>query len=156
MAWTGIEHIICAVRGGPASQETANSAIGLARDLGARLTFFHVVDPGCLDCGDLASSSAAYREYVEQAESMLYTLTARAQDRGVTQVDAMLREGNTRQELRNLAVGTDAEFLVLGYPRLDSDRSLFSPEEYSQFLAELDFGGELRTIQVKALEHDGP
>lgn len=149
MACPRIEHIICAVRGGPASQETADSAIDLALDTQARLTFFHVVDPGCLDCGDLATSSAAYRQYLEQAESVLRTLAVRAQDRGVIQVEVMLREGDTRQELRKLAVETEAKLLVLGHPRPTSDRSLFGTGEFHRFLAELDFGGELRTIQVR-------
>ena len=59
-----IRHIICAVRGGLASQATADRAIDLASEAGAKLTFLHVVDPGCLDCGDVAMTSAAYREFV--------------------------------------------------------------------------------------------
>jgi len=156
MAFVTSRHVICAVRGGPESQETANSAIDLARDYGAKLTFFHVVDPGCLDCGDLARSSAAYREYLEQAESMLHTLVGKAQARGVTQVDVLLREGDTREELRELAVETDAELLVLGYPTPDSYRSVFRVDEFHQFLAELDFGGDLRTIQVGLPLDDEP
>lgn len=159
-----IQHIICAVRGGPESQETANSAMDLALKAGARLTFFHVVDSGCLDCGDIARTEpgygAAYREYLEQAESAMAALSTRARQRGVTHVDFVLREGDTRQELRRLAVETDAELLVLGHPAhgavhgaghgagVDSERSVFSEDEFHQFLAELDFGGELRTIQV--------
>jgi nucleotide-binding universal stress UspA family protein len=131
-------------------------AIDLALDTQAGLTFFHVVDPGCLGCGDLATSSAAYRQYLEQAESILHALVGRAQDRGVTHVDSLLREGDARQELRNLAVETDAELLVLGHPRPVSEGSLFSPDEFHQFLAELDFGGDLRTIQVRLPQNDEP
>lgn len=143
-----IQHIICAVRGGPESQETANSAMDLALKAEAKLTFFHVVDPGCLDCGDIARSSAAYREYLEKAESAMLTLRRQARQRGVTHVDLILREGDTRQELRQQAVETDAELLILGHPRPDSERSVFSEEEFHGFLAELDFGGDLHTIQV--------
>jgi nucleotide-binding universal stress UspA family protein len=149
-----IHHIVCAVRGGAESRETATSAMDLALKAGARLTFFHVVDPGCLDCGDIARTSAAYREFVEEAESTLDTLRTQAQQRGVTQVDLILREGDTRQELRRLAVETDAELMVLGYPNPDSGNSVFSQDEFDQFLAELDFGGDLRTIQANLAEDE--
>ena len=144
-----IQHIVCAVRGGRESQETANSAVELALRTGARLTFFHVIDPGCLDCGEIARSSAAYREYLEKTESAMHTLRTEARQRGLTHVDSSLREGDTRQELRRLAVETDAELLVLGHPSPDSERSVFSESEFHQFLAELDFGGDLHTIQVR-------
>lgn len=144
-----IQHIVCAVRGGSESQETADSAMELALKAGAKLTFFHVVDPGCLDCDDIARSSAAYRQYLEKAESTIRILGTQARQRGVIHVDLILREGDTRRELRQLAVEADAEMLVLGHPNPNSQRSVFSKDEFHQFLAELDFGGDLRTIQVR-------
>ena len=143
-----IQHIICAVRGGAESLQTAKRAVSLALQTDARLTFFHVVDRGCLDCGQVASSSAAYHGYVEQAESAMRTLGAQARERGIIHGDAVLREGETRQELRRLAIETDAELLALGRPRPESGRSVFSSEEFHEFLAELDIGGNLRTITV--------
>lgn len=142
-----IQQIVCAVRGGPESQETANHAIDLAREAEARLTFFHVVDPDCLDCGQVVRSSSTRREYL--AESAMRALCTQARQRGVTHVDLVLREGDTRQELRQLAVETDADLLVLGHPNPGSERSTFKEDEFHQFLAELDFGGDLRTIQVR-------
>ena len=149
-----IQHIVCAVRGGRESQETASSAMELALKAGAKLTFFHIVDPGCLDCDDIAMSSAAYREFLEKAESAIHILRTQARQRGVTHVDLILREGDTRQELRQLAVETDVDLLVLGHPTPDSERSVFSEDEFHQFLAELDFGGDLRTVQVSLPQED--
>lgn len=146
-----IQNIICAVRGGQESQDTADSAIELAMQTHSRLTFFHVVDAGCLDCGDIARSSAAFRQYLEKAESALQVLQTRARQRGVVQADLMLREGDVRQELRRLAVDTDAQLMLLGHPKPESDRNVFSEEEFHRFLAELDFGGDLRTIQVRSV-----
>jgi nucleotide-binding universal stress UspA family protein len=155
MASALIQHVVCAVRGGPESQETASSAMDLALKAGAKLTFFHVVDPGCLDCGDIARTSAAYREYMEKAESAMRALRTQAQQRGVAHVDFVLRKGDTRQELRQLAIETDAELLIFGHPDPDSERNVFSPDEFHQFLAELDFGGDLRTIQVRLPQENG-
>jgi nucleotide-binding universal stress UspA family protein len=149
-----IQHIVCAVRGGSESRQTVTSAVKLALEADAKLTFFHVVDPGCLDCGDIARSSAAYREFLEKAESTLHSLRKEAQAGGVSHVDLILREGDTRQELRRLAAETDAELMVLGHPSPDPERNVFSQNEFHQFLAELDFGGDLRTIQVKSPQDD--
>jgi nucleotide-binding universal stress UspA family protein len=143
-----IQHIVCAVRGGAESHETADHAIELALGTRAKLTFFHVIDLACLDCGDIPRSSAAYREFLEQAESAMRALSTEAERRGVTHVGFVVREGDTRQELGHLAVETDAELMVLGHPRWDAERSVFTQDEFRQFLAELDFGGELRTVQV--------
>jgi len=43
--------------------------------------------------------------------------------------------------------------MFLGYPRPESDRSVFDQDEFHQFLAELDLGGDLRTIQVGSVAH---
>ena len=150
-----IRHIICAVRGGLASQATADRAIDLASEAGAKLTFLHVVDPGCLDCGDVAMTSAAYREFVAKAESTLHTLSDHAHRRGVDEVDLILQEGDTRQRLRQMAVETDAELMVLGQPRLGTARSVFTRKEFHEFLAELDLGGDLRTVRVTPSPESG-
>jgi nucleotide-binding universal stress UspA family protein len=150
-----VQQILCAIRGGAQSQHTASRAVELALQAGARLTFCHVVDPGCFDCGDLARTSAAYREYVGKAESNLHTLELMARQRGVADVDLVLREGDTRQELRQVAVETGASLMVLGRPRPDLGGNRFEMEEFHQFLAELDFGGDLRTIQVRPLPEEG-
>ena len=150
-----IQHIVCAVRGGAESQHTVDSAIDLAQRAGARLSLVHVVDPGCIDCGDLAKSSAAYRQYMGEAESNMQTLRRQARAAGITEVDLELREGDTRQELRQLVLDTDAEIFVLGRPGPDLERNVFGIEEFHQFMAELDFGGDLRTIQVRPLPDVG-
>jgi nucleotide-binding universal stress UspA family protein len=126
----------------------------LALKAQARLTFLHVVDPGCLDCDEVTKSTAAYREYMEKAEAAMLALCAQARQRGVIRVNFVLREGDTRRELRQVAVETDAELMVLGHPGLDSEHSIFGESEFHQFLAELDFGGDLRTIQVRLPQDD--
>jgi nucleotide-binding universal stress UspA family protein len=144
-----IQQIVCAVRGGPESQETVDSATDLALRAEARLTFFHVIDLACLDCDDTASSAAAYRKCVKKAKSAMRNLCAQARQRGVAHVDFVLWQGDTRQELRQFALETDAELMVLGHPSLDSEHNVFGQDEFHEFLAELDFGGKLRTIQVR-------
>lgn len=154
MTETIVQHIACAVRGGTDSQDTVRSAIKQARDADACLTFFHVLDPACLGCADLAKSSAAYREYVESARAFLEALRLEAEEGGVDRVDIVLRDGDTRVELRRFSVETDADLLVMGHPGPESGRSLFGEGEFQQFLAELDFGGDLCTVEVRRIEGD--
>ena len=145
------QHVVCEVRGRPQSQDTISSATDLAIRSGCRLTFFHAVSPGCLDCGEVTRSSSASSEYLENAESAMVALSPQARRRGLLDVDYILRVGETRQELRQLAVEKCAELPVLGYPNLDSTDSTFGREEFHQFLEELDLGGDLRTIRVKPM-----
>ena len=49
-----------------------------------------------------------------------------------------------------MAVKTDADLMVLGHPRPDLDRSILDSDEFHQFMADLDSGGDLRTIQVRS------
>jgi hypothetical protein len=63
-------------------------------------------------------------------------------------VDYVLQQGSIRHELRQLAVETDAEAIVMGRPRRDSGHNVFRASEFKTFIAELDLGGDLHTIQV--------
>jgi len=143
-----IHHIVCAVRGGTESQETVSSAIDLAQETGARLTFFHVVDAEFLGYTSIGPLSIAYHELLEMARFAMLSLCNWAKCCGITQVGHILRRGNIRHELRQLAVETDAEVIVMGQPRRESGCNVFRASEFKTFIAELDLGGDLRTIQV--------
>jgi nucleotide-binding universal stress UspA family protein len=153
LSWT-VQHVICALRGGPESRETVSSAIDLALETGARLTFFHVVDAEFLGYTSIGPLSIAYHELLEMAEFAMRVLCDWAQRRGVVQADCILREGNIRNELRRLAVETHAEVMVMGRPRRDSGRNVFSPNQFKAFIAELDLGGDLRTVQITPSSSD--
>lgn len=143
-----IRHIVCAVRGGIESQETVNSAINLALKYAARLTFFHVVDRDKLSSGYHATSNKTYWDFSSQALANMHALCTLAREQGLSDVDFLLRRGNTRRRLCQMAVDTDAELIVMGHPKPGSAHNVFGHDEFHQFLAQLDLGGELRAIQV--------
>jgi nucleotide-binding universal stress UspA family protein len=142
------EHIICAVRGGPESRNTVTRAIELALESGARLTFFHVLDAEFLGHATIGPLSVVYRELTEMGKFTMLILGDRAQRRGVTQVDYIVREGNVRKQLRQFAVETHANVMVMGRPTRSPGRNLFNAAEFEAFVAELEREGKLHVVQV--------
>jgi nucleotide-binding universal stress UspA family protein len=150
MADLEAHHIICAVRGGPESRATVTRTIELALETGARLTFFHVVDAEFLEYATVGPLSVVYAELVEMATFAMIILCDRAQRRGVSQVDYLVREGSVRKQLRELVSDTHAEVLVMGRPTRSPGRNMFHPAEFDEFAAELQEQGTLKVICVPA------
>jgi nucleotide-binding universal stress UspA family protein len=143
-----LRHIICAVRGGPESRETVTHSIDLALESNARLTFFHVIDAEFLEHATVAPLSVVYDELIEMSRFALLILCDRAQRRGVMQVDFIIREGNICKQLRQFAVETHAEVMVMGQPTRSPGRNVFRNPEFEAFVAELEQDGNLSIIKV--------
>jgi nucleotide-binding universal stress UspA family protein len=142
------KNIICAVRGGPESRDTVTRAIDLALESGAALTFFHVIDAEFLEYATIGPLSVVYTELVEMSRFAMLILCDRAQRRGVTQVDTIVREGNIRKQLHQFAVETHAEVMVIGQPIRSPGRNVFRATEVGTFVSELEQAGNLKVIQV--------
>lgn len=142
-------HIICAVRGGAESRDTVSRAIQLALDSGARLTFLHVLDAEFLQYAMIGPLSVVYNELMEMGTFAMMILRDRAQRRGVTDVDYVVREGSIRKQLYQFAVTTQAEVLVVGYPTRSPGRNVFEADGMDAFVAELERDARIQVIQVK-------
>jgi nucleotide-binding universal stress UspA family protein len=142
------KQIVCAVRGGPESRATVSHAINLALDDNARLTFFHAVDAEFLEYATVGPLSIVYQELIEMGKFAMMILCDRAQRRGVSQVDYVLREGNIRKNLFQFAVETRATVMVMGRPTRSPGRNVFKSEEFDNFIAELERERNLRIIKV--------
>lgn len=140
-------HIICAVRGGPESRETVTQAITLALESGARLTFFRVLDAEFLNHATIGPLSVVYHELVEMGQFAMLILCDRAQRRGVEQVDCTVREGNVRKQLREYAIETHADLLVMGRPVRSPGSNTFKVAEFDAWVSELEAEADL-TIRV--------
>jgi nucleotide-binding universal stress UspA family protein len=143
-----LRHIICAVRGGPESRETVTHAIDLALDSDARLTFFRVLDAEFLEYATVGPLRVVYHELVEMSTFSMLILCDRAQRRGVAQADYVVREGNIRKQLRQFAIETRAEAMVMGRPTRSPGRNVFAPDEFAAFVAELAPESGLKIITV--------
>ena len=140
--------ILCAVRGGPESRETVSYAIDLALETEARLTFFHALDAEFLQYATIGPLSVVYQELMEMGQFTMLILVDRAQRRGVERVDFIVREGNVRKQLRQAAIETKAEVMVLGRPTRSPSRNVFDFTEMEAFSDELAREGNLRLLLV--------
>jgi nucleotide-binding universal stress UspA family protein len=142
------KHIICAVRGGAESRDTVSRAIDLALEGGTRLTFLHVMDAEFLQYATVGPLSVVYNELVEMGTFAMMILCDRAQRRGVTDVDYVVREGSIRKQLLQFAIATRAQVLVIGHPTRSPGRNVFEAGDLDDFMAELEREGNIRVIQV--------
>jgi nucleotide-binding universal stress UspA family protein len=144
MAESKPKHIICAVRGGPESRETVTHAVELALESGASLTFLRIMDAEFLEHATVGPLSVVYSELQEMGKFAMLILCDRAQRRGVAHVDCVVREGNIRKQLRQFAIETHAEVMVMGRPTRSPGRNVFKPAEIDAFVANLEREAELR------------
>jgi len=150
-----VKHIVCAVRGRLESRSTVTRSIDLALEHQAKLTFLHVIDAEFLEYATVAPLSVVYKELVEMARFAMLILCDRAQRRGVSQVNYIVLEGNIRKQLRQFAIDTHADLMIMGAPSQSPGKSVFKQTELVQFMREVQRGGNLRIIQVTPTDEPG-
>ena len=148
MSENKITQIICAVRGGPESRATVTRAIDLALETGAHLTFFLVLNAEFMNHATIGPLSVVYNELIEMGKFTMIILCDRAKRRGVQQVDYIVREGNVRKQLRELAIETHAQVMVMGRPTRSPGTNVFKAGEIDDFADELEKIGHIQVIQV--------
>jgi len=128
-------HILCAVRGGQESRNTAISAIDLALEHDAHLTFFHILDVEFLRVitRSMSSVRSIYQQLREMGNFSMQILCDRAANRGVAKVDYQVREGNVKQQLRQIALETHADIIVMGRPVRSPGSNVFTVKEFEKF-----------------------
>lgn len=147
---TGKQQILCAVRGGPESRETVTRAVDMALETGAKLTFFHVMDVEFLGQAAISvSKTVIYNELHEMGKFAMIILVDRAQRRGVKEVDYILREGNIRKQLVQIAVETQAEVMIIGHPTRSPTSNIFKMDEMRNFAERLTREGGLQVVVVR-------
>ena len=144
-----IKQILCAVRGGPESRETVTYAINLAIETGAKLTFFYAMDAEFLGQATMRRTlRGIFSELMEMGKFAMMILVDRAQRRGVENVDYIIREGNVRKQLKQIANETHAEIMILGRPTRGPTANIFKKNEMEEFAEELSMEGNLKVIVV--------
>lgn len=143
-----VNHIVCAVRGRPASRATVTRAIDLALEHQARLTFLYVVDAEFLEYATVGPLSVVYKELLDMGRFTMLILCDRARRRGVHDVNFLVLEGNLRRKLRQFAIDTSAEILVMGSPIPGPGKKMFTQKELDEFIREIERDSDLRVIQV--------
>jgi nucleotide-binding universal stress UspA family protein len=126
--------IVCAIRGGPASQATINRSITLAEEIGLPLYFLYVVNLDFMSHTSSTRTHTISEEMQQMGEFILLQAQATASERGIS-AEGVVRHGNVRSEIVTLCHELDAGYLVLGRPRAEKEESVFTLELLAQFVA---------------------
>jgi nucleotide-binding universal stress UspA family protein len=125
--------IVCAIRGGPDSQPTIARAIDLAQETGLALYFLYVVN---LDFLSHTASSRVHtisKEMREMGEFILLMAQETAAQKGIS-AEGIVRHGNVGEELIGLCHEVEADYLVLGRPKIEQEDTVFTQELFHKFV----------------------
>jgi nucleotide-binding universal stress UspA family protein len=126
--------IVCAVRGGPASQPTIAKAIALAQETGLPLCFLYVVNLDFLSQTATSRVHTISQEMREMGEFILLMAQETAARQGIS-AEGVVRHGNVGEELIGLCHELGAGYLVLGKPKVEQENSVFTHELLHQLVA---------------------
>ena len=129
--------IVCAVRGGPASQPTIARAIALAQETGLPLYFLYVVNLDFLSHTPTSRVHTISEEMNEMGEFILLMAQEAAARQGISATD-IVRHGNVAEEVTRLCHELEAEYVVLGQPRAGREDTVFTHEMLQQFVTRIE------------------
>ena len=122
--------IVCAIRGGPASQPTIEKAITVAAENEIPLFFLYVINLQFLTRTSISRTNALVEELHEMGEFILSA--AQAQARGVS-AEGVIRDGQVLDEIIQLCQEVEADYVILGQPKNQKDQNVFTHERLSAF-----------------------
>lgn len=126
--------IVCAVRGGPASRSTIATAITLAQETGLPLCFLYVVNLDFLSQTPTSRVHTISQEMHEMGEFILLMAQEMSARKGIIAVGTV-RHGSVSDEVISLCHELEAEYLVLGKPKVERDDTVFTQELLHRFVA---------------------
>jgi nucleotide-binding universal stress UspA family protein len=124
--------IVCAVRGGLASQPTIAQAIALAQETGLPLYFLYVVNLDFLSQTPTSRVHTISQEMHQMGEFILLMAQETAARQGIG-AEGVVRHGNVAQELIGLCHELGADYLVLGRPKVEQEDTVFTQELLHEF-----------------------
>jgi nucleotide-binding universal stress UspA family protein len=137
--------ILCAVRGGPASQPTIHKAITLAQENRQPIYFLYVVNLDFLEHTAMSRTHTITKELRQMGEFILLTAQVQAQTEGVV-ADSFVREGNVGEEIIRLCQETQADYVVLGSPKGEHEDNTFTRERLRRFAQLIEKTSGAKTI----------
>jgi len=126
--------ILCATRGGEASWRTQDKAINLAKERGDELIFLYVADMSFLNKIAAPVVVDAERGVERMGEFLLAMAQERAREKGL-EVQVVIREGKTREEIKAAAKELEVGCVVLGLP---AEGGVFREEAMRAFAREIE------------------
>jgi nucleotide-binding universal stress UspA family protein len=124
--------IVCAVRGGPASQPTIEKAISLAKETDLPLYFLYVVNLDFRSHTASSRVSTVSKEMHQMGEVILLTAQQRAAAQGLA-AQGVVRHGNVTEEIIAQCKQIKANHLILGRPQGEEEENVFTFERLKEF-----------------------
>ncbi len=126
--------IVCAIRGGPASQPTITKAITLAQETGLPLYFLYVVNLDFLSQTPTSRVHTISQEMHQMGQFILLMAQETSARQGVS-AEGVVRHGRVGEELIGLCHELEADYLVLGKPKVEQEDTVFTRDLLREFVA---------------------
>ena len=123
--------IVCAIRGGPASQTTIRKSIEMASESGLPLYFVYVVNLDFFSHTTRSRVHTVSQEMHEMGEFILLTAQAKADAQGV-KAEGIVRHGLVINEIITLCQEIAASYVILGEPRGQGEVDNLAHEHLTQ------------------------
>ena len=140
--------IVCAIRGGPASQPTINKAITLAEQINQKIYFLYVVNLDFLERTTSSRTHTISRELRQMGNFILLTAQDQANSRGALAY-GIIREGNIGEEIIRFCQEIQADYIVLGKPEGEHEYNEFTRDRLSQFANLIENSSGAKAILVE-------
>ncbi len=114
--------IVCAIRGGPHSQSTIDRAISLARETGLPLYFLYIVNLDFLTHTTSTRTHTINQEMEQMGEFILLAAQSQAASQEVV-AEGLVRHGSVSEEIVDVCKDLNADYIVLGRPKLDEEEA---------------------------------
>lgn len=131
-----MRNIICALRGGPASQSTIAHAIALAQQKAHQLTFLYVVNLDFLS-HTMKSRTASMVEDIRQMGEMILLMAVETAAASGVDAQMAVREGEVAEQIVMLCAELNADYVVVGAPLLAHQMDVFTMEQVQTLSSEL-------------------
>jgi len=129
--------ILCALRGGPESEETIAYAVTMAEKEDVRLGFLYVVNLDLIPSSSISRATSIADELSRMGEFVLLMAQAQAATEGVA-ADLFVRRGNIPEQIFIACQEMDVETLIMGRSQAENGESLFSGEKQDEFVQKLE------------------
>jgi nucleotide-binding universal stress UspA family protein len=136
--------VICAIRGGPASQLTIQAALKLAQEHQLTIYFLYVVNLDFLSHTSQSRVHSITEEMEQLGQFIVQAAEAQAHARGV-EAQGAVRHGVVGEQIVTFSRDRQASSVVIGRPKDTEEESAFSLERLHQFaeLIEQETGAKL-------------
>ena len=117
--------ILCAIRGGEASQRIQDIGIELAQKRGVEIVFLYVVNIKFIDTASAALRESVSQEMEKLGDFLLLMAQERAKKQGVI-AHPLLRHGYLQEEFESAASSPEISTVLLGTPGEEGNFSMES------------------------------